>query len=130
MPRRSKKQQLRSQQMKKRHGELIRRRTEVLKAKKSDKNNGVSEMERACEVMGEPSHLTTPTPTTPGTPIDLTFVATEKVTSHFEDCAQIIFSYYQKELNRLPGEDGILDIDVSFDGELYVYKYIMYFISG
>lgn len=46
MPRRSKKQQLRSQQMKKRYGELIRRRTEVLKAKKSDKNNGVSEVGR------------------------------------------------------------------------------------
>ena len=51
-------------------------------------------------------------------------VAKEKVTSHFEDCAQIIFSYYQKELNRLPGEDGILDIDVSFDGELYIYMFI------
>ena len=54
MPRRSKKQQLRSQQMKKRYGELIRRRTEVLKAKKSDKNNGVSEMRERVKLWGNP----------------------------------------------------------------------------
>ena len=59
-------------------------------------------------------------------------VATKVVTSHFKDSSEII-KYYEIELNRLPSEDNILDIDVSFDGEMrcihVLYKYTKYTVS-
>lgn len=49
-------------------------------------------------------------------------VTTHKVMKRMEDCVEKVVKYYKEELDRLPDEDGILDIDVTFDGKLHVYR--------
>ncbi|KAK3891643.1 hypothetical protein Pcinc_004490 [Petrolisthes cinctipes] len=42
-------------------------------------------------------------------------VANEVVTQHLNKSVTVIRKYYEEELHRLPEDDGILNIDVSFD---------------
>lgn len=42
---------------------------------------------------------------------------------HVNESVPVIFKYYEEELGRLPDHDGILDIDITYDGE---YLQIIY----
>lgn len=44
-------------------------------------------------------------------------VAIELAQRNLDECVAQVFSYYANELNRHPDEDGILDIDVTYDGK-------------
>lgn len=59
-------------------------------------------------------------------------VAVAKTQKHLNEGVEKIFKYYSETLDRHPDEDGILDIDVSFDGMVhYLFVFVcilLYFV--
>lgn len=47
-------------------------------------------------------------------------VARKKTMEHLEQCSRLVTQYYENELSRLPDDDGILDVDVTYDGKLFI----------
>lgn len=43
--------------------------------------------------------------------------AVQKTAEHLETCIEKVFKYYAETLDRHPDEDGVLDIDVTYDGK-------------
>lgn len=50
-------------------------------------------------------------------------VAVKKTKTQLSDSVAQIFKYYADELDRHPDENGVLDIDVSFDGKAHSYLF-------
>lgn len=46
--------------------------------------------------------------------------ANEELARHFDEAVDVVFQYYKEELQRLPDDDGFLNIDVSFDGTWHI----------
>lgn len=59
---------------------------------------------------------------------------TDKTVQHtkslLEQSRKAVFSYYAQELDRHPDEDGILDVDVSFDGTWHTRGHSSFFGAG
>lgn len=54
-------------------------------------------------------------------------VATEKTRKHLDDSAVKVIRHYEEELDRTVDEDGLLDIDVTYDGKLHLYLFFFIF---